>query len=213
MLLNPEILMSTNPLKTLLDSKPSPTALRAWAAQQNPEALTKAVIGLRGASVRTLFESLDDQVPARVEDFAPSKPHATVIYEGRNSMPLFSRFQKRFAFRVATSTTGPRELIGYNHHTWSALTGPGCYIVRGPSADEPFPQCSFFDYRVSNLAPTPAGWPAFQPNDRGFSQLVYGGMVDYVRALSPLAVAGIAYVKGKPQGAHFVLVRGPELAG
>ena len=127
----------------------------------------------------------------------------TVILEGRNSLPMFSRFQKRF-YR-----TEPGGLIvGYNHQTMSFVTGPGYFVVQGPEGTGPHPTEPFFDYTVAATT-QPEGWPAIKPNDRGLSRAVYANMKDYCRRVARGVLVGKAYKLGVSQDAFFTLTK-PE---
>ena len=64
--------------------------------------------------------TIADVVPA---DAAPLKP---VIHHGKNSLPLFTEFQKRFC---RSSDSPETELWGYNHQTMAPITGPGYYVA------------------------------------------------------------------------------------
>ena len=69
----------------------------------------------------------------------------TAVFVGRNSLRLFSRFEKRFARHAGA-------LIGYNGHRLGWLTGPGYFVV------SPVPSGLLFDYRQVP-SEVPAGWP------------------------------------------------------
>lgn len=123
----------------------------------------------------------------------------TVIYEGKNSLPAFSYFQKRF-YRTASG-----EVFGYNQNPafTSFLTGPGYFIVE-PAKDGEI----LFDYtRVPKTKP--AGWPEIQANERAglIGGLVFGGMLDYIRYVSRHTVIGAAFKGGKPRNQFFLLTR------
>jgi hypothetical protein len=120
----------------------------------------------------------------------------TVIYEGRNTVPLFSYFQKRF-FRTATG-----EVTGYNHNTGlSALPGPGYFMVTSTEDGE---LC--LDYTKVPPA-APPGWPKVRLNRGLLAGLVYGGMQDYLRVVSETTVIGGAFRAGKARNFYFLLTR------
>ena len=126
---------------------------------------------------------------------------ATITYEGRNSLPMFSRFRKRF------TRTADGLVFGYNDQPTPGvgrLTGPGYFIVT--EADEAHAGELLFDYTKPPPF-EPAGWPAFRPNDRGLSRLVFMDLQDYVRQVAPGVVVGIAFKQGKDQDACFSLTR------
>lgn len=119
-----------------------------------------------------------------------------VIHEGQNSLPLFSAFQKRVVKRGDV-------IQGYNHQSMAWLVGPGHFLVK--EAADPLPGAHFSYLSVANDAPPE--FPPIQPNEGGLSTLVYAHMVDYLRRVSPHAVIGAAWKKGKPTGDYFMLVR------
>lgn len=120
-------------------------------------------------------------------------------FEGKNSLPILTRFQKVF-YRTTDGKIG-----GYNHQVLEWLTGPGYYVVKSASEK---PGATVIDYTE---VPTsrPEGWPEIRPNEKGCSRFVYAGMKDYLRWVSPDVVIGRAY-KGadeKPQPVWFLLCR------
>ncbi len=120
----------------------------------------------------------------------------TLIYELKNSLPVFNISQKRF-YKPPEG-----EVVGYNHTTGLAKTfaGPGYFFVQnGEDGLE-------FDYtRLPSLRPE--GWPEIKPNTGLIPGATYGHMIDYCRALSKHSLIGKAYKKGKPMGAYFMLTR------
>lgn len=130
-----------------------------------------------------------------VATFVPESD-ATVIYAGRNSLPVFSLFQKRF-WRPADGGS----VVGYNHQTMSPFTGPGYFHTKDSDNGE-----LLFDYTE---LPTlrPPGWPPIKPNKGLIAGPVYGGMKDYCRRVSKDTVLGTAHKNGKPMGQFFLLTR------
>ncbi len=135
---------------------------------------------------------LDYLVPSSA---APLDPYP---FEGKNSLPVFTRFQKVF-YRTNEGTIG-----GYNNSAVGPVVGPGYYVTH------------LWDARPGELAvdylqvpkSKPAAWPAIKPNDVAVSQFVYGGMVDFLRWVSDDVVIGRAYKKGQdPMPNWFVLCR------
>ena len=137
-----------------------------------------------------------------IEQVVPSSIGADVevIHDLRNTLPLFSDAQKRFA-RTADEAIG-----GYNRqHGIARVSEPGYFTVRageGEHANE-----LVIDYgKVPSSKP--ASWPAIESNDQGFlNGIVWGGMVDYLRRVSQHVSIGAATKGGKPIGQYFALVR------
>ena len=117
----------------------------------------------------------------------------TAVFVGRNSLRLFSRFEKRFARHAGA-------VIGYNRHPLGWLTGPGYFVVAvAPSA-------LLFDYRqVPSQAP--AGWPRISPNTQGFASPVYAGLLDDVVWVARDVLIGSARRGDVTLDSYFVLAR------
>lgn len=159
-------------------------------------------LSIGGRRQSKLYDELTDAEPLSMEDIVPAgaPPCATIVYEGRNSMPIFDRFQKRFA-RLRDG-----DLIGHNHQFWSPLTGPGYFVVRPASQGAAVPDEPYFDYTLAP-AEEPTGWPGYRPNEWGFSYVVYAKMHDFMRRVADEVMIGKAYKRGKPAGYHFILAR------
>ncbi len=118
----------------------------------------------------------------------------TATFAGRNSLRLFSRFEKWFARQDGL-------LIGCNRHALGPLIGPGYFSVRDDGS-----QRLEFDYgRVP--AKAPPGWPAIKTNTAGLARTVYGNLLDKVVWISPNVLVGAAFRDGTPLDSYFVLVR------
>ena len=162
-----------------------------------------AATAVRGNQVRQLYELVRDGATTKLEDIVPASTMAgsTVVFEGRNSLPAFSRFQKRF------TRTADGLVFGYNHQPLrvaGALTGPGYFRV--VDADNAHPGELLFDYTKPPPF-EPEGWPAYRPNDMGGSRFVFMDLHDYVRKVADGVVVGSAFRHGEDQNAYFVLVR------
>lgn len=161
------------------------------------------VLAVRGALIRRMYSLLGTAEPLTLDEVVPSSTPAgaTLTYEGRNSLPLFSRFQKRF------TRSADGLVFGYNYQPTpgiGALTGPGYFAVT--QADASHPGELLFDY---TKAPPfePPGWPAWRANETGMSRLVFMNLNDYVRRVARGVVVGIALKLGKDQDACFSLTR------
>ncbi len=166
-----------------------------------PEARLAEVLGVTGRGVRRLYDAVAGGTPPTLEELIPESAGAdgrVLIYEGRNSLAAFSRFQKRFV-RAEGGL-----VVGYNHQTMSFVTGPGYFVVHAPSGSGDHGNDLDFDYTVAPPGEV-AGWPPYRPNERGLSRFVYGGMHDYVRRVARGVVVGKAYRHGVEQDAYFSL--------
>jgi hypothetical protein len=154
-----------------------------------------------------LFDAALAFMPLSLDFFVPERAGllTQVIHTGRNSLPVFTRFEKRFC-RPAAGTTA---LFGYNENPSSIrhVTGPGyfvCYEVEGSEV--------LIDYK--QVPPTdaqrPAGWPAIFPNSAGGSRFIYNGTQDTMRGVSRHVSIGRAARGGKWMDNWFVLCRREE---
>lgn len=126
-------------------------------------------------------------------------PLRQVIFHGKNSLPAFTRFEKRMC--RPPGARGPDVLWGYNHQPFEWATGPGYFVVH-----EDATRGAALDYRELPTA-APDGWPTVRPNDRGLSRFVYSHLVDYLRRVSRDVFVGSAFRDGRELGNFFVLCR------
>jgi len=163
-----------------------------------------AIRSLNRSEQRKLYEGVDGFRPLALTDLVPSTygDLETVRHFGKNTLPAFSLFEKRFCRPPNTDSDHPVELFGFNFQTMSPVTGPGYFIA---SADEQRHEVLVDYHRVP---PThPDGWPAIKSNGRGLSRFVYGFMIDTLRSVSRHVSIGSAARKGKDLGSWFVLCR------
>lgn len=155
-------------------------------------------LGMR--HLRALYDAVEGFRPVTIDDLVPPSVgvRQEVRHFGKNSLPAFTIFEKRFLRPEA----GAAELWGYNFQTLAPITGPGYFVARN-APDRPEVD---IDYTV--VPPeSPAGWPHVQPNERGLSNLVYAHMVDRLRGVTAHVSIGRAWKKGKIQPAWFILCR------
>jgi hypothetical protein len=166
----------------------------------NEDERVKIVVGLGRRQLAALFEmgaekprlQLTDLVPAGVPRMTP------VIHEGKNSLGVFTRFQKRCC-RPPEGVEG--ELWGYNEQSFRGFTGPGYFVAHHSERGD-----LVIDYR--RLPPDkPASWPPIISNAARLSRFIYNGTVDYLRPVSRNVVIGRAYRRDRPMDAWFALVR------
>ncbi|MEZ4269453.1 MAG: hypothetical protein R3F39_24090 [Myxococcota bacterium] len=137
-------------------------------------------------------------------DFVPpgTPPGVQVIHAGRNSLPVFKTFEKRFCAAAGRSDA----LYGYNEGATRALIGPGYYVAHE------YPERGEVGIDYMQVPPedskVPAGWPSIKPNESGLQRFVYANMVDYMRKVSSHVTIGRAYKGGTVELPHtFLLVR------
>jgi hypothetical protein len=140
--------------------------------------------------------TLEDLVPKAVADLC------TVRHYGKNSLPVFTNFEKRFCRPRAAGSDATAQLYGFNFQTLSSLTGPGYFTAREVEGRAEVA----VDY--SGVPPEcPEGWPPIQSNQRGISRLIFGSLVDTLRGVSDHVTIGSAARNGKDLGNWFILCR------
>ncbi len=192
-------------LTKLLDQGAPREEIAAFMNELSPRERVEQALGITGKRVGKLFHAVDGGPQLTIQHFVPDSTAAgrTVIFEGRNSLPMFTRFQKRFA-RVESG-----QVVGYNHQTMAFATGPGFFVVKEGQPEARVHKELYLDYTdVPKEVPT--GWPRFQSNTAGLSLLVYANMKDYMREIATNIYIGAAYKRGKDQGQYFILARQGE---
>ncbi len=165
-----------------------------------------AIRSLGRREQRALYTAVDGFRPVRLVDLVPPEraPQETVRHYGRNTLPAFTHFEKRFCRPAGADSAKPDVLWGFNFQRLQPLTGPGYFIAR-PAPDRPE---IWVDYnRVPELQPET--WPALRRNEVGLSRFVYGVMIDTLRGVSEHGPSGSAARKGRDMGSWFVLCREP----
>lgn len=195
--------MSTE-LKALLSA--SPLDLSTIAAHLDglePTARVAAIRTINKKEQAKLWAAAEGQ-GATLADLVPEGTEAAVevINFGKNSLPVFTHFEKRMC-RVEGQ---PDKLYGYNEGQTRPFVGPGYFVVHD------FPERGEVgvDYRMvpPNDAKLPEGWPKIKPNEKGVQMFVYKGMVDYMRKVSQTVTIGRAFKGGtKDLGHTFLLCR------
>jgi len=154
-----------------------------------------------------LYEGAKGHHPLTLEHFVPSTIGANteVIHHGKNSLPLFSSFQKRF-MRPEGAADPVKELYGFNRQANEAFTGPGYFVVHAEPA--PFANEGEVSIDYRKLPPGKvAAWPEITSNSARLGRFVYANMVDVMRGISKNVSIGRAWKNGKWMDAWFVLCR------
>jgi hypothetical protein len=189
-------------MPTLTDFFQRPLDLRAfsaWLDGLDADTRIATVRSLSGRQQAALFEAAQGFKAITLDDFVPPAAgvQQPVIHYGRNSLPGFSLFEKRF-LRPAP---GADALWGYNEGAVRPLVGPGYFLARTLAGGE-----VRVDY--AEIPPeAPAGWPPLKPNSAGLSRFVFHNLSDTLRGVSTHVSIGRAARKGKPMDSWFVLVR------
>jgi hypothetical protein len=153
---------------------------------------------------RRLYEAVAGVRPLRLTDMVPpSRPAlAPVRHYGKNTLPAFTHFEKRFCRPPVVDPVAPDELWGYNQAGAMWLVGPGYFVLRPDRSRGEL----LVDY--TRVPPErPPEWPRIRANERGLSRFVYGFMVDTLRGVSEHVTVGSAARRGKDLGSWFLLCR------
>lgn len=163
-----------------------------------------AVRSLGRAEQRRLYAAVEGFLPLRLADLVPpsTADRVSVRHFGRNTLPVFTRFEKRFCRPPGRDREKPGELWGYNHQSTAWATGPGYFVATEDASRAEV----LIDY---TRIPTGSaeGWPEPRSNERGLARLVYGFMVDRLRRVSQHVTIGSAARHGREIGSWFALCR------
>jgi hypothetical protein len=194
-------------LKALLAERPvRPQSVADLLDGLTHEERVGAIRSLGRGPQSRLYEAVDgfrpvylaDLVRPEVDDFVP------VRHFGRNTLPFFTHFEKRFCRPPGADPDKPGELYGFNFQFLAPLTGPGYFVAR----EDPGRPEVWVDY--NQIPPShPDGWPEVASNNRGLPRLVFGFMVDTLRRVSEHVTIGSAARRGRDIGSWFVLCREP----
>lgn len=190
--------------------KASPLDMDALCAALNAldgdEARVTAIRAIGGRDQAKIWAAAAGRSTA-LEDIVPSgrEPATEVIHAGKNSLPVFSNFEKRFC-RVADNDA---LLYGYNEGVTRPVIGPGCFVARH-FADRDEVGVDYYQVPPDD-ATLPSDWPRPVPNEKGLQMLVYAKMIDYLRKVSDHVTIGRAVKKGKDTGNYFLLCRTGDL--
>ena len=171
--------------------------------QLSPEGRVEQSRSLGSKDQKKLWTLCEGRVVTLEQIVPKDRIRQTVRHLGRNTLPAFKLFEKRF-MRV---DVGQVDLWGYNEGPTRNLVGPGYFVCR--QSDQLDIASVIIDYE--QLPPqAPEGWPEIKPNDAGVSRLVYAYMHDYLRKVSEHVTIGRAYRKGKESPNYFTLCRWDE---
>jgi hypothetical protein len=176
---------------------------RVLDSMSHPERV-RAIRAVGGNEQRRLYEAVSGfRTLAMTDIVSAATPAMTMVrHYGKNTLPAFSHFEKRFCRPVEADPQQPDRLWGYNFSSMGWLVGPGYFVLRPDAARGEL----LVDY---NLLPTahPADWPAIRSNERGASRFVYGFMIDTLRGVSQHVTVGSAARNGRDLGSWFLLCR------
>jgi hypothetical protein len=192
--------------KLILNKGTRLTGVAALLDSMTPEDRIRAVRGLDRTAQKRLWDMAEGSL-AKLNDFVPvGTPTLQLVrHYGKNTLPVHTYFEKRFALAPDHGPNGRIEMWGFNFQTLMHITGPGYYVAY----EDPATGSVGIDYRLipSRQPEGPGGWPKLDNNDHGLAQFIYGGMVDHMRKVSSNVTIGRAFKGGKWLPAWFVLTR------
>lgn len=189
----------------------SPTAaiaeIGAWLDGMDHAARMDAMSSTSRSEQRRLWDLAAASPAITFEHFVPANvaDRTEVIHHGRNTLPVFRHFQKRFA----RAADGSRRLFGYNEGATRALIGPGYFVAHDTAGHPVWEERGAWvvDYFMVPDGPVPDGWPKVIPNNQGPQILVYNRTRDFMRRVSAHVSIGAAYKVEKSMASWFTLVR------
>lgn len=202
-------------LKSMLaDPTTTMSAVRTYLEAMSFDDRLAVCMKLGRKDQRRLFQLAAQNEPCTFEDFVPAgtPPNVEVILEGKNTLPVFTRFQKRFC----AAKDGSARQFGYNEGFTRKFIGPGYFVAHMTDVPPSEPHWKERGALVVNywMVPEPSdivvpGWPKVVPNSKGLQMFVYKGTRDFMRKVADDVTIGEAYKGDKTLDNFFVLVRRP----
>ena len=191
-------------LSKLILEETSLSDIAAWLDKQTPENRLKETRSLNKSQQRILFEQCKDTQPLTVEYFC-GDVNQEIIHEGKNSLPAFTLFQKRFV------RLDDDRVIGYNHASTMSLIGPGYFVLKETKDTPEWIEhgsvvVDYYEVLDGNTS-IPTSWPKIKGNHQGLQMFVYNNMHDFMRKVSTHVSIGSAFKKGKSIDSYFLLCR------
>lgn len=202
---DPEENEATAAFKTMIsDAAVAPAAIAGLLDDLAEATRARVVRRLGRRDQQTLYAKVDGFAPLELSDLVPPTRSdlEEVRHIGRNSLPVFTLFEKRFCRLPGSASDSPDALAGYNFQAMSPMTGPGYFTARADTRTREV----LVDYsRLPDQKP--ADWPPIRSNEGGLSRFVYGFMVDRLRRVSRHVTIGSAARNGRELGSYFILSR------
>ncbi|MCA9566318.1 MAG: hypothetical protein KC656_00675 [Myxococcales bacterium] len=158
--------------------------IAAHLANLAPDARWASLAALQKRHQRTLWLKAEASRPVEAGDLVEGDQ--PVVHRGKNSLPLFRDFEKRFV------REGDR-IWGYNEGRTRRFLGPGYFLARPTGAEESARAAWLVDYFQVPAAPPCPGWPEVRGNGRGLSFFVYHHTRDYLRVVGDGVLIGSAH--------------------
>ena len=186
------------------DAAVAPGAIARLLDGLDPTVRPRVIRRLGRVGQRSLYAKVEGHASLELTDLVPPDcaELAEVRHLGRNSLPAFTIFEKRFCRLPGSEPRTPGALAGYNFQTLSPVTGPGYFMA----VEDENTREVLVDYRRLPDQ-KPADWPEIRSNERGLARFVYGFMVDRLRRVSEHVTIGSAARNGRELGSYFILCR------
>ncbi len=189
----------------LADPSVTIEALGAWLDGLDHAGRMAALATTTKAQQSKLWDLAVGGGPLGLDYFVPTNlPNLTeVIHHGRNTLPAFNSFQKRFT-RGADGT-----IFGYNEGGTRWLIGPGYFVLIPTTGNPEWEKRGplVVDYFQVPTGPTPDGWPGIRANHVGLQVVVYYHTRDFMRRVSKNVSIGKAYKNESDLNNWFTLIR------
>ena len=177
-------------------------AIGAWLDALSPSARLAEIRATGPRAQRRLWQLARGRA-VDPDDIVPPGygPLETVRHYGRNTLPAFRQFEKRFCRPPAGE---PPVLWGYNEGLTRQVVGPGCFICRATPGDTRGSMVvDYYDVPPGK----PADWPRVKHNKQGLQRFVYAEMHDFLRRVSHHVTIGRAYRRDRETPNCFLLCR------
>ncbi|MFT4704906.1 MAG: hypothetical protein ACI81R_002614 [Bradymonadia bacterium] len=199
-------------LTDLLESDtPDYPAIRQLLDSLDHPARLEQLYTLRKKHQAALYELCAAAEPITFSHFVPDDvpPLQEVVHHGKNTLPAFKLFEKRFCRPDPAPPAERPELFGYNEGATRRLIGPGYFVAHATEGNAEWENrgaivVNYFDVPDGGVVD---GWPSIKPNNSGLQFFVYNKTRDFMRKVSEHASIGVAYKNEKPLGAYFILCR------
>lgn len=179
--------------------------IASWLDGQGHDGRVAAMATTSKKDQKALWELAGASRGMTQQDFVPDDigDLKEVIHHGKNTLPAFNFFQKRFA-RAEDGT-----IFGYNEGGTRWLIGPGYFVAHSTEGNASWEERGAWvvDYFMVPEGPNVPGWPTIKPNSSGLQVLVYNKTRDFMRKVSEHCSIGMAFKVENSLNNWFTLVR------
>ena len=152
-------------LSNLIKENASLDEIATWLNELNDAERLNQTRSISKQEQRELFERAAGNSPLTLDFFASNEVGQEVIHEGKNTLPAFTLFQKRFV-RLEDG-----QVVGYNHASTMGLIGPGYFVVRETAGQSEWETngsivVDYYEVPESN-SQLPEHWPKIKQNHVG----------------------------------------------